>query len=233
MENLHIKLEGEKDTVIIREGKAPELHELNAIKFKGTFDALLSYYKIRKPIIKGDDSMVHYSYEKNSIKLLIRDKEHNGDVIEGVLEFEKEFEGLQLNSDKLWNPEEFFKYFRLRLHLFLDRAKALETLNKIRNFKVQVTSDMSNVKDERGNRNASLDKKVDTKELPETLAFNMSIFKGHAATSFYVEVGIDSTDTSLRLYLYSSEIPGLVHDTKVAVFADVLSQFEGLPLMEY
>lgn len=236
MENLHVKIESlENNEIVIRDGKARDLKDPVPIKFDGTIDALLSFYEKRKEQLNALNSRVEYTLESPyKVKLIINDKDFFKDEIVGSMSFHKEFEGLKINTESKKTGEDLAKYLRLRLHLFEDASDGLTLINALRNLKANVSSNTEIKKDDRGNRVNNFDKTVKLADgFPELIKMNMPIFKGMPSVSFFVNVGIDSSDTGTVFYLYSIDLPKIINDTVIQEIDRALEVLKDLPCMEY
>jgi hypothetical protein len=236
MENLHLKVEKlEGNELVVRMGKARDLKDPVPVKFDGTIDALLSFYDKRKEQLNALNSRVEYTLEAPyNVKLIINDKDFFKDEIVGSMSFHKEFEGLKINTETKKSGEELAKYLRLRLHLFEDPSEGLALINALRNLKANISSNTETKKDDRGNRVSNFDKTVKLADgFPELIKMNMPIFKGMPSVSFFVNLGIDSSDSQTVFYLYSIDLPKIINDTVIQEIDRALKVLEVLPCMEY
>lgn len=233
MENLNLKVTTpENGVVTILEGKALPLSYPESVKFTGTINSVVEYYKHRKEVCNSKNSRVEYSYQKKQIKLFIDEKNSNSrDEITGKIEFTEPFTNFAINTDKTWTIDEFLKFVKKNIRFFDDREVHRTLVAELSNYKAKTTTDVTRVKDDRANLNATFDRKV-ISNLPEKFKLTMQILKGYPAFTFNVEICLDSTSTGTDLWLQANDLFETLENAINEIIDTALVEID-VPKLEY
>jgi hypothetical protein len=234
MENLNLKIDSVDKELVIRTGEAAKIVDPVAVKFTGTFDAVISYWLIRKKdVIKEfiTRSRLEYSKKGMSITLIINEQKSYQDVISGVVVLNPDLASFGINNETTWTLEAFHKQIKLKRHLFASKEQHADLLKKLTTQKANIQTDFGKDSDNRGNKSNDFSRKVTT-DLPFTFDLLIEPYKGYGIIQFPVEIYVDSRDSSLVIQLFSAGLVEELEKIQDHVFETTLKHFEGIPQME-
>lgn len=215
----------------VRTGTLPAVKELKTLRINGNILAPVKYlehmdaYKTQDPMpVVFDNVENHFIIDRSTTHALVdlnqkkivfyvnKDKEYSEyyqAVIYGQLMQSGDLGRFNINEQDEMSPRKMAdKLKRLKI-FFQDKHQNHEIVNTLMNLVGKTTKDFSRAEDIRGNRQAMIDKKVNT-NLPEAFNLCLPIFEGFPALTFQVEIGIDDRDGGLSVWLESAELYSLI-----------------------
>jgi hypothetical protein len=104
MENLSLDLKGfEKEAIIIREGKAPDMHNPKRNIYTGVIDSVSNYLEKRADVITELKCVVIVNREQLSIHLITDEKNELRDEVIGSLKLSDKFNKFGINSGEYYH----------------------------------------------------------------------------------------------------------------------------------
>jgi hypothetical protein len=133
----------------------------------------------------------------------------------------------KINNGEFWDLQAFSKYIRLNSTLFESRQYALDLSAKFSNFKAKVSTVLEgNTNHRTGDFRKLIDKSVEN-GLPESFKMKCDLFKNMSIekSEFNVEVCVDATDSSLKIWLESPELVELELNLAAKLIQDEVMKF--------
>jgi len=232
-EKISLTLIENQTEVLIREGKALELKEPLKVNFTGTIQSVVNYFEKRQNVCNAENSRVEYDYEAGTLKLIINEKNHYHDTIQGKIQFSKEYEQFGINTDKLWSPEALVKFLKMNKQWFPDNERHLALVGAVQKNNAKINSSLEKEKDDRGNKTDNFNRTVET-NIPVEMTLQMKLFKGSERVyTFIIEIGVDATDTGIRIWFMSPELAEIINIEVKETIDAALAKLAILPQLEY
>lgn len=159
------------------------------------------------------------------IKLIIDEHDHFADNIGGKLILSEEFKRFGINQGKYITGMELSDLIRMNRTCFESKAKAMELVTIMRNFKAKVTNEIEASDDKKGNVSQLRRQTVEGNQ-PPSFELNIPIFKGQPKQTFTVEIDIDP-DT-LQATLVSPDAQDMIVEQRDSLMDDVLNSIREL-----
>lgn len=214
-----------KGDVTIRLGEAPEVYDPQRLNIIGVIDTPFRWLEKRKDNIEWKNCHILVSRDEMGIKLIIDEHNHFADNIGGKLTLSEEFKRFGINEGRYITGMELSDLIRMNRTCFESKAKAMELVTIMRNFKAKVTSEIEASDDKKGNVSQLRRQTVEGNQPPSFELF-IPIFKGQPKQTFTVEIDIDP-DT-LQATLVSPDAQDLIAENRDKLMDDVLSQIQEL-----
>lgn len=237
MENINLKLESiEGNEIIIREGKALEPREPKIIAISGDIKTISSFLKIRKDSAFGSQevapasAVVEVDKAGMSIVLRLDPEDYYGATVTAKLEHSDELKKWFINQSKTFKLQELAKLIRFNRIDFDDYDKHDMLLRAYQSFNFKTYIEAQQESDNRGNKNQSFNKKVET-GLPTHFVLNIPLFKGQEAKRFEVEICLETTEGSANFWFESVQLNELIKTERDILFAEELKACEGLVII--
>jgi hypothetical protein len=198
--NLKINVEAGIKELVIREGKANEVHVPSGISLSNlTIDSVKEYLS-KKGINETEieNSFVLFSYEEKNIELLYAARIENPDRIKGEVRLHPDLKKFEINEGKRYTTFQLADFIRMNRHFFETKDVALKLENVLRNFTAEVDKKLDVSDDKRANVKASIIQTVKT-NIPENFTLKLPVFVGSEPIPVLVEIDINSTDISCSL----------------------------------
>lgn len=219
-ENLKINIlpgeNGSKSEVILRTGDALPVRHPDKYVFKGNIECVVKYVNARigetvPPDYKVSPETAVFEIDKTAKTLVLKTnpKSPYADEVHGSLHISDEVKLFDFNGTKTFQRKELLDLVRFNKPL-IDEDHYNKLKEALEKYSVDVNTAMKTESDNRGNINASYDKKV-TFSGPKTLKFTMPIFKVHEKKSFTAELCVSSTDSNTVFFFESVELKELIH----------------------
>lgn len=225
MENLTLKVDGNTNEIIFREGDALPPIAPKKIVISGDIKTVSSFIEKRKLIgfdgvmqngdaglqtINADRVLVTVDKEKLSILMQLDPENEYGTEVTAKLEMEPELLKFGIETGRKFTQQELIKLLKYGKRWFYDPAEQQKLLLAYMKLDVKVTADLTNdAPDGRGNRSNTFSKQV-TSNIPADFIMSIPIFKGQDYKKFRVEICLDSTDGSTKFWLESVELMELI-----------------------
>lgn len=226
MENLTLKVDGNTNEIIFREGDALPPVAPKKIVISGDIKTVSSFLAKRKgladkrnPGLQGvvtERTLVTVDKEKLTIFLQLDPENEYGTEVTAKLAFTPELEQFFINKNKLFNREELIKLIRFNKIWFADAEAHDKLLKAYQAFTATVNANIGKTSDTRGNVDNTYKKTVET-NVPDSFVLNIPIFKGMDKRRFRVEIAIDSTDASTKFWFESVELNDIIQIESQAI----------------
>lgn len=219
-------IDGNKgNTLTIRTGEAPEVYDPQRLGIIGVIDTPFRWLEKRKDNIEWKNCHILVSRDEMGIKLIIDEHNHFADNIGGKLILSEELKRLGINEGKYITGMELSDLIRMNRTCFESKAKAMELVTIMRNFKAKVTSEIEASDDKKGNVSQLRRQTVEGNQ-PSSFELCIPIFKGQPKQTFTVEIDIDP-DT-LQATLVSPDAQDLIVEQRDKLMDEVLNNIEAL-----
>lgn len=213
--------------IVIREGKAETLYEPRKVQIAGDIKAPGEYFKKRwdteiEPVKNSSHLVV--DNENLTIQLVVNEKDHHAVIIDGKMEFNKDFLSFNINRQKNYTVAELYKMLRLKRAFFSDRASHAAILEQLKKFEAKTEVEFTSLNDFKGS--TALKKVQNCKtNLSYNFILNLSIYKGLDPVSFPVEIEFEPTDGSIMCWLISEDLAELEVKQRDEVMESEVEQF--------
>lgn len=186
--------------IVIREGKAMEIHEPVKVAILGTLDAPARWLetRMRLNLVNQGTNHVLVDRESLSIKLKCNENNHYGSVIAGSLDVSPEFKKFGINGGVYITNFEMAELFKMNRTCFENKQTAMKLVTELQNFKAKVDKDIEKMDNNRGDRRLLINQVVQS-NLPEHFNLRIPIFKGTPKQTIDVEVYINPSDFTCTL----------------------------------
>lgn len=223
---ININVTGETKEIIIRHGDAIPMPEPEKMIHHGTIDAPFLFAENRSPEKKN--SVISYSVEEKAI--MYNEDIHNplAPHVSGLIQLNKKLLQFKINTGDLWDLKDFSKFIRLNSTMFENREAALDLSSKFSNFRAKVSTVLEgNANHRTGDFRKLIEKSVEN-GLPESFKLNCDLFHGKPIdkSKFNVEVCIDATDSSIRIWLESPELIELEEELSAQLIGEQIEKFK-------
>lgn len=202
--------DGKPVEVILREGQAPQVFELNPFNIiNAHIDAIIQFVTTNKFLARDENSVV-ITYCKN-INSNPRIKfesnpghEINNVIVSPILKF-KDLENFGINNDVRFNQQNLIKLIRKSAHLFKSVAQCDELIKKLQSFEIKFESNLKIEDNRRGATTQEANKalKFTKGELPEFITLHSPLFEGDESTDIDLTIEIDA-DNGTPMYSFYS-----------------------------
>lgn len=147
-------LPGQCGEIVIREGKAMEIHEPVKVGISGTLDAPARWLetRMRLGLVNQGTNHVLVDREDLSIKLQCNENNHYGSVIVGSLDVSPEFKKFGINGGEYITNFEMAELFKMNRTCFENKQTAMKLVTELQNFKAKVDKDIEKMDNNRGDR---------------------------------------------------------------------------------
>lgn len=208
MSDLKISVVAEGNEVVIRQGEAAEIHQADAVVVRGvTIPAVVNFLdkeNVAKEIIL--DSMLRYSYENLSMKLVYGLSVRDRYEVNSVIELNPDLTAFSINTGKKYSAFELADFIKMNRHLFESKSTAMELVSALKNIKANVNKEIEASRDDRGNKRALIDQVVQS-NIPEVFNIELPVFKGYGKVVVPIEVVLDE---SLDCMLLSPDLKQII-----------------------
>lgn len=230
MEKIEVKLNENQTQLVILEGKALEELRNLQIKTHGNILSPAKFHAIRPGIpVK---SLVTFSRSKMEIHFEADPENPLSAKVSGQLLLNDDLKKFEINSQsKMWGLQELAKFLKMNKTFFADKEKADTLIASLLSFKATITSDLEKANDGRGNSKDLVDRKTNS-NMPTDFTLSLPVFVGGDIKTFRVEIGIDSTDSSAKFWLESSELQDIIITDRDKIIDAELLKFDGLIIIE-
>ena len=209
----------------LRLGEAPKIEDPNPVDITGVIDSPLRWLEKRKDFLPLAKCNIQVDRDAMEIVLKIDERDAFGDMVCGRLLLSEEFKRFGINSGNYVTGMELSDLIRMNRTCFESKAKAMELVTIMRNFKATVTSQIEASDDKKGNVSQLRRQTVEGNQ-PPSFELNIPIFKGQPRQTFTVEIDIDP-DT-LQATLVSPDAQDLIAQQRDALMDGVLTQIAEL-----
>ncbi len=192
--------------VIIRQGEAPKVLDETAPKHYdvcGQINSVSEYLskRIKTGQFEQKDCTILVDREREYVHLLFNERdERKCGSVKGSLARCEDFNLLNLNSDKLWKPEELAKLFKMHRYWFMDRKECMDITSLLSNYKADIKQKVERAMQENGSRAYNFAQEVNS-NLPPRITLLLPVFKGQQPQPIEVETfaSVDGENVSFTL----------------------------------
>jgi hypothetical protein len=218
MENLTLKVDGNTNEIIFREGQALPPVAPNKISLSGDIKSVSSFIKGRKGVsdelggkqyINPARAIVEVDKKARTIILMLDPADPYAAIVKASMELNPDLVAFHINDKKTFKQKELVDLIKFSRLAFDDGEKHGMLLNAYRAFNAKAYIDMASDSDNRGNKSSSFNKKVET-NLPIDFVLNIPIFKGQSPLKFHVEICLEVTDGGCNFWFESVELAELI-----------------------
>lgn len=215
--------------LIIRHGDAARIDNPFPLKIAGSITAPAAWAAIRIP----DPLKDHIEYNRNErlIEFYFNAREQTGGKISGSLTVHPDLVYLQINEREMQTLQDLSTTLKFSRAYFPDRDEHAKIITSLNNFKANVSTDLEQNIDQRGNSKQLKDKKVDS-NVPTEFSLLIPLYIGEAPKKFRVEVCFDTTDGGTRVWLESVEMAELMMKERERIMNEQLAKFTDLVCIE-
>jgi hypothetical protein len=200
--NIEITVADGVKELVIREGKANDVHIPNGIEIgQCTIDAVREY--LSKEGVESEEipnSLIWYStdVEEPFIQLNYAIRKEKKDDIHGKLSMDPDLKKFGINSGGQFTTHALANFIRLNRHYFETKDQAMSLVKELQNFKAKVDKEIEKANDNRGNAALSIKQTV-ISNVPLDFTLFLPIFKGSDKRAVKCEIDIDANDLSCSL----------------------------------
>lgn len=232
IEGINIDGNGLKE-LNVRIGDLPITYGPQALTFDGTIDAPLRWLRKRADALNPKECFVVSNRENMMIVLIIREKAKDCDKIHGILQISPEMKRFDINGKNRFSNFDMARLFKMNRSFFETKAKAMELVTTLQNFKAKIDKEMEKCENGKGDRRLLLNQTVQS-NLPDSFTLNIPIFKGRPKEKILVEVDIDPDDFSCALISpdAADRIEELKNDLMDEVLHSIEEEFPGFVIVE-
>ncbi|OIQ16562.1 MAG: hypothetical protein BM557_09620 [Flavobacterium sp. MedPE-SWcel] len=196
MENQNVKVtveEGVKE-LVIREGKANDVHVPSAVIVQGATIGSVAEYLGKEGIDPDEikNSKVQYSYEGLYLDLFYAARRENYDTVNGVLKLHPELLNWQINKGRVYEHKELADFINMNRHYFDDKGLALKLVAALRNIKVKAQKALEAADDKRGSARVLVSQEVIESNIPAEFYLNLPVFVGQDPERIKIEIEVDA-----------------------------------------
>ena len=214
-------VKGQGRELIIRQGKAVELHEPERVNISGTIDAPARWVEMRADCIAPKRCHVLVDRDRMAIKLQCDENDYYGTGITGSLQLSEEYRRFGINSGEYRTHFELAELIKMNRSYFENKTTAMKLVSELQNFKAKVDKEVEQSDNNRGDRRLLVAQAV-KHNLPESFTLVLPIFKGVAEQTIEVEVYVNPSD--LTCTLVSPEANDIVVSSRDALMDAVIDR---------
>lgn len=211
---------------VIRHGAAALLREPRQLAYTGRLDSPRKFLEPKKALYQPTQATVFINGTAGSLRLVLDEKNELFDGVTGALEIAPELAQFRVNSDQKYSVTELVKFLKRTRFFFGDKDAHTSLLASLMKFSATVQTKVEQHQSSSGNSKNNLEREVHGIEWNREFVLHTPIFKGYPAKSFRVEIGIDPTDASVKLYLESAELFELEQTYKAELLTEEAGYFD-------
>lgn len=241
MKDLNVNVIGNENgetVLIVRQGEAEIIREPVPVDITGDIRSVATFLS-KRTWTTGDVGIqnvnssraIVYTDKKNYTITYFSDPQNVfGTRVHGILEEGEELKKFAINTSTVYTKDQFLKLIRFNKVFFVNGDAHESLVSGLQKFTASTSGDITNNKDNRGNKVEHFGKQVTT-DLPLEFTLRIPIFNGEDYCTFRVELGIDITENSTRFYLESVELHEQKQLLLESIFATQLKACDGLVII--
>lgn len=213
--------------IIIREGKAVEVHEPVKVVISGTIDAPARWLETRMRLGLVNQGTYHVLVDRENLNITLKCNENNhyGSKISGSLMVSPEFKRFGINEGEYITNFEMAELFKMNRSFFETKVIAMKLVTELQNFRAKVDKEIEKSDNNRGDKRLLINQAVQS-NLPEAFNLHIPIFKGTSKQTINVEVYINPSDFSCTLV--SAEANDLLEEMRDREMDSVLERISAV-----
>lgn len=211
--------------IVIREGKAVELHEPVKVVIAGTLDAPARWLETRMRLGLVNQGANHVLVDRENLSITLQCNENNyyGSCISGELIVSPEYKRFGINAGGYITNFDMAELIKMNRSFFETRSVAMNLVTELQNFRAKVDKEIEKSDNNRGDKRLLVNQVVQS-NLPEAFNLKIPIFKGTAKQTLNVEVYISPADFSCTLV--SPEANDLLEEMRDREMDAVISRIQ-------
>jgi len=161
-----------------------------------------------------------------SLMLTINDTApHACHKIKGALTRDVNLAAFQINTEKRWGVREFTKFCKMARYYFADDSEVNNLISSLQKFEGTVQKIYKDHNDNTGDSLIHLETKVEGVKMERKFKVKVPVYKGYAPQVFTVEIGFDTKNTAVDLFLVSDELYSMLPKLREEIMAMELAKF--------
>lgn len=219
MENIHFSFEdNQAPEIIIRNGKAPEIHQVQQDYHEGSFKSIISIIEnyLDPEQIQPNKCLVKYDNAEGSIRLHVHYREQNQLTIKAQLIPNPVLDSLNINKPgtPYKSLNELYMALKYKRMLFISAEVHNSVLDKLQNFSAKINKHVLGSNNNKGQSQQT--NVIDIQGL-QNLNFSIKtpIFNDTEPITIDIDVEIQEEAGSIRVYLTCLDLPQLMEQTKL------------------
>lgn len=192
--------------IIIREGQAPKVLEEKAplaLDIAGQLGCVKEFLskRINAGQFQQKDCRIIVDRNEVSIKFIFNERdEYNRGSVLGRLSLHPDFACLHINRNETWTPVELAMLLKMHRYWFADRAKGMELVTTLMNYKADIQQKVEQSVEGNGSRADNFAQVVNS-NLPKTITLLLPVFQGSKPQPVEIEffAKVDGRDVSFFL----------------------------------
>ncbi len=216
---------------VIRHGEALPMQEPDRILINGDIHTVETFLNTRfinhlenkgigRQEVNINKAVITIDKDRGEISLELDPEDHYGSEISAKLEPSIELQSFHINGTYEFNQEKLVELIKFSRRYFENPEQHRIIFTAFQKFEASVQTDLKNEKDNRGNINALLSKKVSS-QLPLEFKLNIPIFKGMSREVFPVEICFNVTDRGVSFWFESVALEELIEERKNEIFDEM------------
>lgn len=238
-ENIKLEINPGSDELIIREGRAPDIQQPQQVYINCNLASLINYIVERDhfglsqeetagddtnpQIFKPDKTIFLVDLEKLTLTIDVDPQTPTGTKIIGSLEYNPDFTQFGINKNQTFTRDQLIKLIRFNRRFFQSVEQHETLLKSLSNLDILTSGHLQADSDNRGNKLQSFAKTANAKNVPLDFILNIPIFKGTTPVLIRTEVCFDVSESTVKFWLESFELPEITENLKQKMFDEVLA----------
>lgn len=223
-----------QETLIIREGHAPDIKPPLNLRIEGDIFAPGEFFKKKT----GAGTKFHpqlctvmHDKDKGYIKFTFNetDPELVGSVTGNIVP-DPVLEIFKINTHYRYSTQELYRMLKLKRAYFSSKNEHANLLKQLETLDVKTQQEFTNANDLKGNTAQRRITSV-TSNLQLSFILYIPIFKGGGKKSFVVEIEVEPYDGSIVCYLVSPDLAELQDNIRRNTIEDELATFAEFPII--
>jgi hypothetical protein len=217
---------GQAGEHVIRHGDAAPIREPRQLNYAGRLDTPRLWLDPKKEQYGPLAATVRVNHTEGSIDLTLLEKSELFDKASGALAEAPELTLFKINTDARYTLDELVTLLKRYRFFFPKKEQHGAILTALQTFTAKVETKIEQHRATNGSSKNNLEREVHGIQWDRTFMLSVPVFKGYAAESFHVEIGVDATSAGIRFYLESPELYELKQDLKGRLLAEEIKYFE-------
>lgn len=225
MEGKQINITTTDKELVIRDGKALELHEPQKINFTGVLFAPADFMENRRKLLDATKAHLIVDEKAGKIFFTIDEKNFYKDIFSGELRESSVITLFGINKEKFYGDKEMAKFFRKTEYYFSNGDVHKKIVSELMKFKAKVDVQIEKNADNRGNVKNLYERAVES-NIPESFVMKAPLFDGYDPIEFTVLIGAEADTTGVKFFLESPELFKLEEEEKRSLINNEVARFK-------
>ena len=209
--NVKIAIEEGVKTVVIREGEAPKISQLENVIIAGCIDSASRFFESRNADFQKNKSFTIVNrYNKTINSVLNEDLEFGQYQIKGKIEISKDYNDLGINLECVhYTPVKLSQKLKMMRSFFPNASEYNTVVSTLRNLKASINKKVEDLNDQRGNTSRLFEQTVES-NMPEQFELNLCLIKGQPNKRFFVSINLEAEGTEIKCFLESIDAKEII-----------------------